>query len=148
MSLAPEFEGKLAAVLGRHVSGFKRIVSAERLSGGASQETYRLVIEDDAGERRMAMRRVPGGVQSQRAPGHPGMAIGTEANLMRCARAAGVPEPEVYAVFEPADGLGDGFVTGHRTGRNHADDIGSHRQRTRGYVQVIHLRALGRRYFQ
>ena len=110
MSLAPEFEIKLAAVLARHVSGFRGIVSAERLSGGASQETYRLVIEDHAGERRMAMRRVPGGVQSQRAPGHPGMAIGTEANLMRCARAAGVPEPEVYAVFEPADGLGDGFV--------------------------------------
>lgn len=106
----PGFEEKLTAVLRRHVPGFEALVSAERLSGGASQETCRLVVRDAGGERRMAMRRVPGGLDKQRAPGHPGMGIGTEAALMRAARAAGVPEPEVYAVFEPADGLGDGFV--------------------------------------
>ena len=37
-------------------------------------------------------------------------ACATEAPLMRCAREAGVPEPEVYAVLEPDDGLGEGFV--------------------------------------
>ncbi len=41
-------------------------------------------------------------------PGIPGLP--TEAALMRFARVAGVPEPEVYAVFTPDDGLGDGFV--------------------------------------
>ena len=46
--------------------------------------------------------------QSVRAPGHPGLR--TEAMLMRFAREAGVPEPEVYAVLEPADELGDGFI--------------------------------------
>ena len=105
---ASEFEVKLAAVLRRQIPGLKALVSAERLSGGASQETYRLVIVDAAGERRLAMRRAPGGVESVRAPGHPGLR--TEAMLMRCAREAGVPEPEVYATFDAADGLGDGFV--------------------------------------
>jgi len=103
-----DFETNLAAVLRRHIAGFEALVSAERLSGGASQETYRLVIRDAQGERRLAMRRAPGGIESVRAPGHPGLK--TEALLMRVARAAGVPEPEVYAVFEPGDGLGDGFV--------------------------------------
>ena len=103
-----DFEVKLAAVLRRQIAGFEALVSAERLSGGASQETYRLVIRDAAGERRLAMRRSPGGVESVRTPGHPGLR--TEALLMRFAREAGVPEPQVYGVFEPGDGLGDGFV--------------------------------------
>jgi aminoglycoside phosphotransferase (APT) family kinase protein len=105
---ATDFETKLAAVLRRQINGFESLVSAERLSGGASQETYRLVIRDANGERRLAMRRSPGGVESIRTPGHPGLP--TEAALMRFAREAGVPEPEVYAVFTAGDGLGDGFV--------------------------------------
>jgi len=105
---ATDFETQLAAVLRRQIAGFETLVSAERLSGGASQETYRLVIRDANGERRLAMRRSPGGVESIRTPGHPGLP--TEAALMRFAREAGVPEPEVYAVLTPDDGLGDGFV--------------------------------------
>jgi aminoglycoside phosphotransferase (APT) family kinase protein len=103
-----DFEVKLAAVLRRQIAGFQDLISAERLSGGASQETYRLLIRDASGERRLAMRRAPGGIESIRAPGHPG--LHTEAMLMRFARDAGVPEPEVYAIFDAADGLGDGFV--------------------------------------
>ncbi len=103
-----DFEVKLAAALRRQIAGFETLVSAERLSGGASQETYRLVIRDTHGERRLAMRRAPGGVESVRGPGHPGLR--TESMLMRFARAAGVPEPEVHAVLEPSDELGDGFI--------------------------------------
>ena len=106
--VASDFETRLAAVLRRQIAGFKELVSAERLSGGASQETYRLTIRDTNGERRLAMRRAPGGVESVRAPGHPGLR--TESMLMRFARESGVPEPEVYAVLEPADELGDGFI--------------------------------------
>ncbi len=105
---ATDFEEKLAAVLRRQIDGFQALLSVERLSGGASQETYRLVIRDANGERRLAMRRAPGGIESARVAGHPGLR--TEAMLMRCAREAGVPEPEVYAVLEPSDELGDGFV--------------------------------------
>lgn len=103
-----EFLTRLTAVLERELPGFETLVSAERLSGGASQETYRLVVRDTNGERRLAMRRSPGGIESLRAPGHPGLRA--EALLMRCARDVGVPEPQVYVVFKPDDGLGDGFV--------------------------------------
>ena len=45
-----EFEDKLDAILKRTLDGCRGLVSAERLSGGASQETYRLTIATDDGE--------------------------------------------------------------------------------------------------
>ncbi len=105
-----EFEDALAAVLTRRIAGCRDLVAAERLSGGASQETYRITIATDAGERLVCMRRAPGGgvevPEGDRI--NPGLAV--EAQLMRVARQAGVPEPEVYHVLEPADGLGEGFL--------------------------------------
>lgn len=105
--MAADLERTLASVLVARIEGCRELVSCERLSGGASQETYRLVIRTDTGERKLAMRRAPGAA----APKHgayPGLA--TEAALMRAARAAGVPEPEVHWVLTPEDGLGDGFI--------------------------------------
>lgn len=104
-----EFESRLAAILEREIDGCTGLVSAERLSGGASQETYRITIETAGGPRKVCMRRAPGGVvvqtETRVAPG-----LATEAKLMACARAVGVPEPEVYYVLEEADGLGAGFI--------------------------------------
>jgi len=102
------FEESLAAVLTKRIDGCRGLVSAERLSGGASQEPYRLVIRTDDGERKLAMRRAPGGTAAPATAGQPGLAI--EAALMRAARAAGVPEPEVLHVLGPADSLGEGFI--------------------------------------
>jgi aminoglycoside phosphotransferase (APT) family kinase protein len=104
-----EFEARLSEVLCREIAGCRALKSAERLSGGASQETYRIVIDTDEGERCVCMRRAPGGVSMPAGERiNPGLAV--EAELMRCARAAGVPEPEVYYVLEAGDGLGEGFV--------------------------------------
>ena len=102
------FLENLEQVLKREIPGCKSLVSADRLSGGASQETYRIVIDGQAGETRLAMRRAPGGGHMEPTPAHPGLAV--EAQLMKSARAAGVPEPEVYYVLQPEDGLGDGFI--------------------------------------
>lgn len=112
-----DFSTRLDAVLQRRLSGFDRLVSAERLSGGASQETYRLVAIMDGVEQTLALRRAAGG-EVGAAEGRPGLAI--EAKLMTVARAAGVPEPEVHLILEPDDGLGDGFamewLEGHTLG--------------------------------
>ena len=108
--MADGIEQVLATVLERRIDGCRGFVSFERLSGGASQETYRIVIATDAGERKLAMRRAPG-KPGDVAPHHgvyPGLA--TEAALIRAARAAGVPEPEIFWVLTPEDGLGDGFI--------------------------------------
>jgi aminoglycoside phosphotransferase (APT) family kinase protein len=103
-----DFLDSLSHVLSREIEDCRELVSADRLSGGASQETYRIVIRGEGGERKLAMRRTPGGIRVEPTPAHPGLA--TEALLMKSARAAGVPEPEVYYVLQPDDGLGDGFV--------------------------------------
>lgn len=103
-----EFEPKLSTLLGALVAGFRSLRSVERLSGGASQETYRVVVETEDGERRLAMRRAPGGTKAPTAHGGPGLRV--EAKLFQAAREAGVPEPEVIHVFEERDGLGEGFL--------------------------------------
>ncbi len=91
-----------------HITDCKGLVSVDRLSGGASQETYRLVIETSVGEKRLALRRTPGGEYAEITPQHPGLDV--EALLMQCALAVGVPEPEVYYVLQREDELGDGFL--------------------------------------
>jgi len=103
-----EFEDKLGRTLGRAIDDYTRLVKAERLSGGASQETYRLEIETSGGNRTVAMRRAPGGMKVEPTPGHPGLDV--EALLMQSAREVGVPEPEVFHVLDDEDDLGDGFI--------------------------------------
>ncbi|MFT4819823.1 MAG: aminoglycoside phosphotransferase (APT) family kinase protein [Candidatus Azotimanducaceae bacterium] len=105
---ANDFEALVAAVLVQHIPDCRTLCSVDRLSGGASQETYRIVVETARGEQLLAMRRGPGGVKVDPMPGHPGLDV--EAMLMRSARAAGVPEPEIYYVLQDADGLGEGFI--------------------------------------
>jgi len=98
----------LGQVLDRHIAWCRKLLGVERLSGGASQETYRIRIETDDGEKLLAMRRAAGGVKVEPVPGHPGLDV--EAMLMQCAHNASVPVPEVYYVLQDEDGLGDGFI--------------------------------------
>jgi len=98
---------QLAAVLKRRIAGCRDLIACERLSAGASQETYRIVIGTDAGEVKLAMRRAPGATRPAHGS-YPGLE--TEALLMSAARSAGVPEPEILWVLRPEDGLGDGFI--------------------------------------
>jgi aminoglycoside phosphotransferase (APT) family kinase protein len=104
-----EFDAALAKVLAGAIDGFESLDTVERLSGGASQETYRLTIRAGGEERLLCMRRAPGGVTIEaRELGYPGLAA--EARLMQVAREAGIPEPVVYHVLEPDDGVGAGFI--------------------------------------
>lgn len=103
-----EFEERLAASLSRAIPDYEKLVSERRLSGGASQETYRVEIETRQGPRTLAVRRAAGGLDAADVAPGPGLAV--EAELFRIARAAGVPEPEIHHVFSPEEGLGPGFV--------------------------------------
>ncbi len=100
------FDERLSASLARSIPDFDRLVKARRLSGGASQATYRVEIETTRGPRTLAVRRSAlGGATLNEGPGIEG-----EAELFRVARAAGVPEPEIHHVFTPDEELGEGFV--------------------------------------
>ena len=102
------FREKLERVVLAHISGCKGLLEVDRLSGGASQETYRLVVKTAGGQQRLALRRTPGGEYAEITPQHPGLDV--EALLMQSALAVGVPEPEVYYVLQREDELGDGFL--------------------------------------
>ncbi len=105
------FEARLERVLSREIDGCERLAGIERLSGGASQETYRLRVETAAGLRELALRRSPGGKgEDARAVERSAPGLRIEAKLMRVARQNGIPEPEVFYVLEPGDELGAGFV--------------------------------------
>ncbi|MFT7133673.1 MAG: hypothetical protein ACI81O_002391, partial [Cyclobacteriaceae bacterium] len=49
-----EFESSLKGVLVQHIPECRALVRVDRLSGGASQETYRIVVETSQGERLLA----------------------------------------------------------------------------------------------
>jgi len=105
------FEEKLEKILLAHITNCSALESVVRLSGGASQETYRIEIKlghgSDKETHTLALRRAPEGEFKEAAIDRPGLA--GEAQLMRSVRAAGVPAPEVYYVLTREDGLGSGF---------------------------------------
>lgn len=103
-----ELQGILGELLPRVIEDCVSLTKLERLSGGASQETYRITIASPEGERLLAMRRAAGGEEGEITAQHPGLAV--EALLMQVARAQGVPEPEVHYVLQPQDGIGAGFI--------------------------------------
>jgi len=97
--------------LGRRVAswipGATGVANANRLSGGASQETWSFDIVHPDGEIGAILRRAPQGYGAapSRAAG-----LAAEAALMRLAFDAGLPSPKVLHVLEPRDELGTGFV--------------------------------------
>lgn len=101
-----DFERALSALLAEQFPGFQRLRDAKRLTGGASQETWRLTVDSEAGEQTLCLRRNAGAVSAGSVS--PRM----EAQLMRAAAAAGVPEPTIHYVLETSDGLGEGFLMG------------------------------------
>jgi aminoglycoside phosphotransferase (APT) family kinase protein len=76
----------------------------QRLSGGASQETWAFA----AGETPLILRRAPGGQPVTTST--QGIGLGAEAAVIDAARQAGAPAPEVAALLVEADGLGPGYV--------------------------------------
>ena len=108
MSADDDFLNRLNRLLKARIPGCERLLAAERLSGGASQETWRINIATSSGETLLAMRRAPGGEEAEISPDRPGLEV--EARLMRCAREAGIPAPRVHHVLKAGDGLGKGFI--------------------------------------
>ena len=104
-----QFEERADRVLTDCIEGYDRLVACDRLSGGANQETYRLVFSDVAGtEKSLAMRRAAGGSADNQQTINVGIA--SEARLFQVAQANGVPSPEIIHVLKSEDELGEGFI--------------------------------------
>ena len=98
--MSQALEKGLTAALAR--IGLSAPGALERLSGGASMESWRFV----AGGHQCVLRRAPSAeMMAGRLFDHAG-----EAALIRAAHRAGVTAPEVLVELDPSDGLGSGFV--------------------------------------
>lgn len=106
--IAESIEQPLEILLAREFSFFVSLVSCRKLTAGASQETYQIVIDTGTRERSLALRRAVPTLQSQSELGTISLEI--EAKLLQLADAGGIPEPEVLYVLREADNLGPGFI--------------------------------------
>jgi aminoglycoside phosphotransferase (APT) family kinase protein len=103
----PELEAALAGLATRLDPGATGIERLQRLSGGASQETWAFeVARGTDPPLRLILRRSPPGQRfGERMAG-----LEVEAALIQRAAKAGVPVPTVRHVLAPEDGIGRGFV--------------------------------------
>src|SRR5262245_16752580 len=128
-AMRPSDEAELAAGLQRLAPTLApsvpdgQVAGVQRLSGGASQQTWAFEVRDADRCVPLILRRAPAG-RSARATMMAG--LDAEARLIAAARAAGVPAPAVHHVLRDADGLGQGFVMerlrGETLGRRIARD--------------------------
>ena len=98
---ADEIARALTAVLG-DVLGDVVVSDVSRMPGGSSRETWSATAVNDAGPRRLVLRRDP--------PGAPPSGMVLEGTLLAQASLAGVPVPAVVASGGPGSALGSAFV--------------------------------------
>ncbi|WP_409189556.1 phosphotransferase family protein [Bradyrhizobium sp. RDM4] len=100
-------EAALSRSVARWCPGATGVAATARLSGGASQETWRFDIMHPDGPIGAILRRSPKGYGAAptRAAG-----LAAEAALMQLAYDAGVPSPRVMQVLTAEDDLGTGFI--------------------------------------
>lgn len=102
------FADALDVVVRRELAGCQGVAAIERLSGGASMETYRVTLTARGScPSVVCLRRGAGGVER---PDTYAVGLDVEAKLITVAKAAGVPEPTVLYVLTPDDGVGVGFL--------------------------------------
>ncbi len=126
---APAPAEALQAALQRCAAGWHpqatRVAALQRLSGGASQESWRFELRDDDDRRldTLVLRRAPPGAERRGAGRCP---LADEARLIALAAAAGVPVPPLVAVLAPGSAPGPGYlmrhVPGQTLGRRIVDD--------------------------
>ena len=117
MGTKTDFETAAARVFSKIFGTQAHLEHCQRLSGGASQETWSL--RGDG--KRAILRRAPGGVDTTTSS----TAIGlpSEAALLSAVCEAGVPVPKIEYVLSTEDGLGTGFVMAHVEGETIARKI-------------------------
>lgn len=113
---------RVARLFQRHIHPQTELLSLDRLTGGASQATYKVAAEHAGESQTYALRltALTGGDGPLRSIG-----LRREALLMQAAARAGVPAPEILHVMTPEDELGEGFLMnwlvgetlGHRIAR-------------------------------
>ncbi len=106
--MADAIAADVATILQREIPAFTELLSCHQLTAGASQETWRLQLQTQSGERQLALRRAQSTAQDGSSVGE--ISLETESQLMQLAYNGGIPTPEIIYVLQPDDGLGSGFI--------------------------------------
>lgn len=85
-----------------------RVVEAQRLSGGASMETWAFAVESRKGREEMILRRRAGPFDAETSRS---TSLAAEAALIRAVSAVGAPAPPLVHLCDDKDGLGEAHVT-------------------------------------
>ncbi|PHR16744.1 MAG: phosphotransferase family protein [Sphingopyxis sp.] len=99
------FQEKLAAYCARTFGEGGELADVQRLSGGASMESWAFAY----GGENYVLRRLPTGL-SPDDDGLRGVPLATQADVIELARSVGVTAPEVRGRLKPEDDLGEGFI--------------------------------------
>jgi aminoglycoside phosphotransferase (APT) family kinase protein len=93
------------------------VTDVQRLTGGASLQTWRFTLQSSAGDQNLILRRRAISAQAAATA----LPLATEATLLRLAHAASVPVPCVRRVCAADDDLGEAlivdFISGETLGR-------------------------------
>ena len=105
------FSTRLETALARHTGKPAKVHDLQRLTGGANRTT--MSFDADAGGQRVDNSSFSSAARlSIRVAGIvPQITPAEQARLMIAAARAGAPAPRVVAILEPADGLGEGYIT-------------------------------------
>ena len=117
MGSKSDFENSLHTLFTRVFGDSAKLEAFQRLSGGASQETWALT----GGSHEAILRRAPGGTSGARSSAAIGLAA--EAKLIASAEVADVPVPSVLHVLGDSDAIGDGFIMSMEKGETIARPI-------------------------
>ena len=82
--------------------GGDTVTGVQRLTGGASLQTWRFTLQTSAGDKTLILRRRAATALAAATA----LPLATEAALLRLAHAAGVPVPRVRHLCAAADDLG------------------------------------------
>jgi aminoglycoside phosphotransferase (APT) family kinase protein len=122
MTSYPDFLPSLERALVRVMPGFERLTYWNRLSGGASQETWAIDALVNLKPEPLILRRSPGGAD-RITQGSNAVTLETEALVVETAREQGAAAPRVRYVLKPLDGVGHGYVMDRLTGETIARKI-------------------------
>lgn len=111
-------QARLAALLPRLLPGVQHCIGLQRLSAGATLQTWSFDAVGEACMHPLILRRSPGGLRGQES-----LSLPLEAALVQSLAGSGVPVAEVIYTLQPADGLGDGFLMSRISGETIARKI-------------------------
>jgi aminoglycoside phosphotransferase (APT) family kinase protein len=106
-----DFSIRLEAALARHTGQPAKVHDLRPLTGGANRTTMSFDASEAAGARRQFILQLGDQTFDSVAGIAPQITPAEQARLMIAAARAGAPAPRVAAILEPADGLGEGYIT-------------------------------------